>query len=71
MTNVKVDWFSESQIPNNRQPVTIQEVSEIMEIAECHPAQARRMMIKQIDISLDNRDAEEFYQLTNLLLTIK
>lgn len=70
-TNVKVDWFAESQIPNNSITVTIDDVSDIMDQAEYHPAQARRRMMKQIDISLDNKDKEEFYILSGLLLTIK
>ena len=51
--------------------VTIIEVEEIMTEAEYHPQKAKRDMLKQIDISLDNKDAEEFYLLANLLLTIK
>lgn len=68
---VKLDWFSEAQMPDNKQTITIEQISDIMELAEYHPAQARKRMMKQIDISLDNNDREEFFALTNLLLTIK
>lgn len=67
---IKVDWFSESQINNNRNRATIIEVEEIMQEALYHPQRAKRMMMEQIDIALDNWDSEEFYALSNILLTM-
>ena len=67
---IKLDWFAESQMEDNNKRTKTIEIEEIMQEARYHPKKAREMMLSQIDIALDNKDAEEFYLFSSLLLTL-
>ena len=66
---IKLDWFITKRY--NRKYTTIEEILDIVKLSEHHPAMAKQKLMEQIDITLDNRNEQEFYHLTNIMLAIK